>query len=103
MPWARSVRLRTQDLGHIPGAIAKLQYLVCRFVEAPSAVPGGCPLMNTAIDSDDGNPALRQFAAEGLKNWKARLCLIIEDGLRDGEIKPETRPPAGCQYPDRHT
>jgi AcrR family transcriptional regulator len=88
----QSVRLRTQDLGHIQGAIAKLHYLVCRFVEAPSAVPGGCPLMNTAIDSDDGNPALRQLASEGLKNWKARLCQIVEDGLREGEIKPGTEP-----------
>ena len=89
---SQSVRLRTQDLGHVQGAIAKLHYLVCRFVEAPSAVPGGCPLMNTAIDSDDGNADLRQLALEGLGSWKARLCRIIEDGLRDGEIKPGTRP-----------
>ena len=84
---SQSVRLRTQDLGHIEGSVAKLHYLVQRFVEAPSAVPGGCPLMNTAIDSDDGNPALRQLAFGGLKDWRSRLCGIVEDGIRDGEIK----------------
>ena len=89
---SQSVRLRTQDLAHIEGSIAKLHYLVRRFVEAPSAVPGGCPLMNTAIDSDDGNPALRLLAIEGLRNWKARLCRIIEDGLSDGEIRSGTVP-----------
>jgi TetR/AcrR family transcriptional repressor of nem operon len=88
----QSIRLRTQDLGHTRGSIAKLHYLVCRFVEAPSAVPGGCPLMNTAIDSDDGNPALRRQAAEGLRNWKTRVGRIVEDGLRNGEIRPETEP-----------
>lgn len=86
----QSVRLRTHDLGHVRGAIAKLHYLVCRFVEAPSAVPGGCPLMNTAIDSDDGNPFLRQLASEGLREWKGRLCRIVDQGVRDGEVKPGT-------------
>jgi TetR/AcrR family transcriptional repressor of nem operon len=89
---SQSVRLRTQDLGQIEGSIAKLHYLVGRFVETPSAMPGGCPLMNTAIDSDDGNPALRLLAAEGLRNWKTRLCRIVEDGLRDEEIRPGTEP-----------
>lgn len=89
---SQSVRLRTQDVGHIEGSIAKLHYIVCRFVEAPSAVPGGCPLMNTAIDSDDGNPALRRLAGDGLKDWKMRLCGIVEDGLRNGEIRPGSEP-----------
>ncbi len=88
----QSMRLRTDDLGHVEGSISKLHYLVCRFVEAPSAVPGGCPLMNTAIDSDDGNPALRRLARDGLRDWKARLCGIVEAGLRDGEIRPGTEP-----------
>jgi TetR/AcrR family transcriptional repressor of nem operon len=89
---SQSMRLRTDDLGHIEGSIPKLHYLVCRFVEAPSAVPGGCPLMNTAIDSDDGNPALRRLARAGLRDWKARLCSLVEAGLRDGEIDPGTEP-----------
>ena len=86
------MRLRTEDLSHIQGSTAKLHHLIQRFAAAPSAVPGGCPLMNTAVDSDDGNSALRRLAVEGVRNWKAGLCRIVEDGLRDGEIRPGTRP-----------
>ena len=52
----------------------------------------GCPLMNTAIDSDDGNPTLRGLAHEALSDWRTRLIKVINDGIRDGEIKAETVP-----------
>ena len=44
---SQAVKTRTADLEHISGSIAKLRYVVTRFVEAPSTIPGGCPLMNT--------------------------------------------------------
>src|ERR1700710_2716621 len=37
----RSKRSRTDDLGHIDGALAKLRFVVQRFVETPSMTPGG--------------------------------------------------------------
>ncbi len=86
---ARSVRTRTEDLEHIPSALAKLRFAVQRFVETPSLMPGGCPLMNTAIDSDDGNPALRALAETGLSNWKKRLMIIVNAGRRSGEIRAD--------------
>ena len=46
-------------------------------------VPGGCPLLNTAIDSDDGNPCLPQGA---LTSWLGRLQSIVEEGHLRGEI-----------------
>jgi hypothetical protein len=72
--------------------VARLRFLVERFVEAPSAVAGGCPLMNTAIDSDDGNLVLRELARSGIADWKRRLRTIVEDGIRDGEIRKRTEP-----------
>jgi TetR/AcrR family transcriptional repressor of nem operon len=83
----RSVRSRTDDLTHIEGALAKLRFFVQRFVETPSLMPGGCPLMNAAIDNDDGNPALRKLAQTGLSNWKKRLIVILNDGRSSGEIR----------------
>jgi TetR/AcrR family transcriptional repressor of nem operon len=88
----QSVRLRMGDLKQIEGAIAMLRYMVRRFVEAPSAIAGGCPLMNTAIDADDGNPVLRKLAASGLKRWKNGICRIVQAGIRDGEVKPTMEP-----------
>jgi TetR/AcrR family transcriptional repressor of nem operon len=89
---ANSIRTRTENLQQIEGAVKQLQHLVWRFVESPSVMPGGCPLMNTAIDSDDGNPMLRQLALEGIQAWKGRLSRIVEEGIERGEIRREVEP-----------
>ena len=49
-------------------------------------VAGGCPLLNTAIDSDDGNPQLRRKARQALDSWLDRLQSIVEEGQRKAEI-----------------
>lgn len=89
---AQSIKLRTDHLEEIPGALDKLRRVIALFVETPSAVPGGCPLMNTAIDADDGNPALRELALKAIQDWRARLAKIVEAGVRTGEIRKGTRP-----------
>jgi TetR/AcrR family transcriptional regulator, transcriptional repressor for nem operon len=89
---ANSIRTRTENLEQIEGAVERLRYLIRRFVESPSVMPGGCPLMNTAIDSDDGNPMLRQLALEGILAWKGRLSRIVEEGIERGEIRREAEP-----------
>jgi AcrR family transcriptional regulator len=89
---AQSVKVRTEHLSEIPGAVAKLRRVIELFVEEPSAVAGGCPLMNTAIDADDGNPALRGLALKGIQAWRMRLCRIVEAGVKAGEIRKRTEP-----------
>jgi TetR/AcrR family transcriptional regulator, transcriptional repressor for nem operon len=91
---AQSVRLRTEHLDGIPGAADKLRRVIQLFVESPSAVPGGCPLMNTAIDADDTNPTLRQLATKGIQSWRARLSKIVETGIAEGELRKSTNPRA---------
>lgn len=83
---ARAVKNRTEDLAQIDGALAKLHHFVERFVEKPSSLPGGCPLMNTAIDADDGNPELRRLVRQGFADWRRRLAVIVEDGQKAGEV-----------------
>lgn len=82
----QTTKIRTEPLDEVTGAADKLRLAVHLFIAAPSAVPGGCPLMNTAIDSDDGNPALRLLALNGIREWRARLAVIIDDGVRTGEF-----------------
>jgi TetR/AcrR family transcriptional repressor of nem operon len=86
---ARAVKTRTEDLEHIEGALAKLHYVVERFVETPSPMAGGCPLMNTAIDADDGNPALKTLVQAGLRDWKKRIADLVNAGRRAGEIRSD--------------
>jgi TetR/AcrR family transcriptional regulator, transcriptional repressor for nem operon len=83
---------RTGDAEHVPNAIDKLRYLVDRFVSAPSPLKGGCPLMNAAVDADDGNPQLRRLAQQAMQRWKSRLLKILKEGLARGEVVSGTDP-----------
>lgn len=55
-----------------------------------SAVPGGCPLLNTAIESDDGEGAaqaeLRKRARAGMRRLIDYAQRIIAAGIETGEI-----------------
>jgi TetR/AcrR family transcriptional regulator, transcriptional repressor for nem operon len=85
-------QVRSGNANHIPGAIGKLRYLVDRFVSTPSPLKGGCPLMNAAVDSDDGDPQLRRVSLEGLRAWKSRLLAILKEGIEQGEVVSGTDP-----------
>jgi TetR/AcrR family transcriptional regulator, transcriptional repressor for nem operon len=83
---------RIGDADHIPDSIDKLRYLVDRFVSTPSPLKGGCPLMNAAVDADDGDPELRRLSLKALREWKGLLRQIIEDGMEQGEVKRDIDP-----------
>ena len=85
--WKASLDGRMANLDAIPNSVDKLKQFVANFVSWRSAVPGGCPLLNTAIDADDGNPVLRDRALKGLRDWRARLRSIIGSGIRKREIR----------------
>jgi TetR/AcrR family transcriptional regulator, transcriptional repressor for nem operon len=90
--WGQAWKLRREGLDEVKGAVEKLRYLVRRFSQMQGPIPGGCPLMNTAIDTDDGNTVLRGLAHAGVKEWKKRLCAIVEDGIKAGEIRSDVEP-----------
>jgi TetR/AcrR family transcriptional repressor of nem operon len=68
-------------------SVDKLKRFIDNFTKQRSAVAGGCPLLNTAIDSDDGNPLLRARAAKAFAQWRDRLAKIIREGRRKNEIR----------------
>ena len=45
--------------------------------------------MNTAVDSDDGNPKLRAKARLALSSWLDRMESIAEEGKRRGEVRSD--------------
>lgn len=83
---AQSRKVRTSDLDTVTGAVNKLHYLMDRFFTEPSPIQGGCPLMNTAIDADDGNPVLRALARQAFADWRKRVTAIIQQGIREGDF-----------------
>jgi TetR/AcrR family transcriptional repressor of nem operon len=81
-----SIKLRTSGVENILSPLETLRAMIARFVHAPSAVAGGCPLMNTAIDADDGNETLRGLVREAFKDWRQRVIGVLERAIDAGEI-----------------
>jgi TetR/AcrR family transcriptional regulator, transcriptional repressor for nem operon len=93
--WETASEPRWRGVDDCTSSIEKLLRLVRNFVEQPPrTVPGGCPLLNTAVDSDDGNPLLRGKAREALDRWRARIADIVQQGQQTGEMREEIDPAA---------
>lgn len=53
---------------------------------------GGCPLLNTAIESDDTHPALKAKVAAAIEYWKKTVISLVENGIRSREFRKSTDP-----------
>jgi TetR/AcrR family transcriptional repressor of nem operon len=85
--WKIAMDTRFEGTEEIPNAVDRLKQIVRNFRDRRAGlVPGGCPLLNTAIDSDDGNPQLRAKARQALSSWLDQLQSIAEGGKRRGEV-----------------
>ena len=80
---------RFEGTQKIPNTVDRLKQIVRNFPDRTGVVPGGCPLLNTAVDSDDGNPKLRTKARQALNSWLDRLQAIAEEGKRRGEVRSD--------------
>jgi TetR/AcrR family transcriptional repressor of nem operon len=92
--WKTASEPRRRGLEECAAALDKLLLLVRNFVEHPGVVPGGCPLLNTAIDSDDGNPVLRGKVHAALDQWRGDIADIVRQGQRSQELRPSFDPEA---------
>jgi len=71
-------------------AIERLLAIVSVFqgiVEDPPVV-GGCPILNTAIEADDANEALRDRARAAMDSWRSTIHRIVNKGIERQEIRP---------------
>ena len=85
--WKVALDTRFEGTQEISNTVDRLKRIVWNFRDQRSGlVPGGCPLLNTAIDADDGNTKLRAKALAALRSWLKRLQSVIEEGKRRGEI-----------------
>jgi TetR/AcrR family transcriptional repressor of nem operon len=89
--WQATVEARMHDLDAVSNSVDKLKRYLANCVD-DLPVPGGCPLLNTAIDADDGNPVLRARARKALVEWRSRLESIISTGIKRNEIKQGIKP-----------
>ncbi|MFD0677019.1 MULTISPECIES: TetR/AcrR family transcriptional regulator [unclassified Paenibacillus] len=53
-------------------------------------IPGGCPLLNTAVESDGTFPELKKKVAVAYGSMVRFVQSIIEQGIRNGELRSGT-------------
>ncbi len=53
-------------------------------------VPGGCPILNTIVDTDDGDPALRERVVAVVTAWEQLITRIVADGIAQGSLRANT-------------
>jgi TetR/AcrR family transcriptional regulator, transcriptional repressor for nem operon len=92
--WEAAWNSRLSHVDEKANGIEKLKQLIANFVERRSPVAGGCPILNTAVDSDDGNPVLRVRVAKALRSWLSRLQTMVEEAQQTGEVQPRVDPKA---------
>lgn len=76
--------------GAVDRLLAFAQVFLDNLLDPPIA--GGCPLLNTAIESDDAHPALRKRAQQAMDRWRARITSVVTEGVAKGELRPDLDP-----------
>ena len=71
-------------------AIERLYALLSYFQELADdpPIPGGCPILNTAVEADDAEPALRDRARGAMDELRSTVRRIISKGIERGEVRP---------------
>ena len=70
-------------------AIARLDALVSSYllyIDDPP-IAGGCPILNTAIETDDTDSPLRDRALAAINSWRGLIVRIVEKGIKRGEVR----------------
>jgi AcrR family transcriptional regulator len=50
-------------------------------------LPGGCPVMNTALEADDAHPVLRERALDAMQEWYDFIKRIVQRGIERNQIR----------------
>ena len=50
-------------------------------------IEGGCPILNTSVESDDFHPALRKRSQLAMDAWRDLIRRIVDKGIMRGEFQ----------------
>jgi len=69
-------------------AVDRLIAIICVYEHMLDDPPveGGCPILNTAVESDDAHPALRERAQLAMNAWRVLIQRIVHQGIKRGEL-----------------
>lgn len=80
-----------QALAGKTSARDRLRAIISVYARIPvdPPVPGGCPLLNAAVEADDAHPGLRSEAVAVMKGFVQTLRGILRSGKKSGELSPD--------------
>ncbi len=55
-------------------------------------LPGGCPVMNTAIEADDTNAVLRDRAQRTMEQWRGTVADLLRQAVAAGRLRARVDP-----------
>lgn len=90
--WGTVWKARQVDVDAEAGGLEKLKQFIANFVERRAPVPGGCPVLNTAVDADDGNSVLRARVAKALRTWVDLLAGFVAEAQEQGTARRDVEP-----------
>ncbi len=99
--FAYAIDLRIQNIRQIVeaegDAVQRLLSLIRSLLDldGESAIPGGCPILNAAVESDDGLPELMQVrdeAVRGLNELLRGVRTLIQVAVAQGELPQSVQP-----------
>jgi TetR/AcrR family transcriptional regulator, transcriptional repressor for nem operon len=57
-----------------------------------TTIHGGCPIFNTAVESDDNYPAIKEKIAGIFRRGQEAFVAVLKQGINDGEFSQELDP-----------
>ena len=90
----------TKALENAPNSKERLLAICKVYIDIieTNSLEGGCPILNTAIESDDGHPHLKERAEHAMKIFIEKLTLIINNGIEHQEFRKDIDTEEVCNY-----
>lgn len=82
-----------RDVASAPARLEAIVAVFAAYLEAPP-IRGGCPILNTAVEADDTEPALRERAQTAMSDLQKLIGVTVKAGVARGELRPDAEPRA---------
>lgn len=87
---ARFAQVRERESDPIRTMIGYVQVGLDLYEGRP--IPGGCAIMNAAIEADDAFPELRERALGAMKKLRSMMVHTLGEGIKKGVVRSDANP-----------
>jgi Transcriptional regulator len=83
------IREHLRPISTYKGKLCALLEFFSKYVFEPP-IPGGCPLLNTAIEADDQRLSMRPIVGDEIMQVVESITTLLNEGIRYGEFEKAT-------------